>query len=312
MLRLKPLLTRTAALLVASCLAPIALAAHGAPTREANVASYQELLNGYLSTISKPGEPLETRFDYEELFILSGRDARLMRIHNDLLQVPPSEMSPKARIAWAINTYNYLVLETVTQNLYESTVTRGKLAGRRAYVRHGRSSVRQIPDFFVSPVVSVEGRDYSLNSFEQHFLFADFPRGGNGKAPKGLDPRIHFALVCGAQGCPPLQPRAYTADSLELQLEAATRTALASPNHLRYVPELQRLELSQIFTWYPSDFGGPEDVWEFVLRYAPPDMKKLMSQRKSKVADGRIEWEWKLNQTPMTGREPTIIRGGSP
>jgi hypothetical protein len=292
---------------VASLL-PIA-PAHGATTREADVASYQQLLNDYLTTTSKPGDPLETRFDYEELFISSGRDARLMRIRTDLLQVPPSEMTPKARMAWAIDTYNYLVLESVTQNLYEKRIVRGKLDGRRSYVRRGRSTVRQIPDFFTSNVVSIEGRDYSLNAFEQHFLFGDFTRGGSGKAPKDLDPRIHFALVCGAVGCPPLQPRAYRADSLELQLEAATRNALASPNHLRYVAELQRLEMSQIFTWYAADFGGPEDVWEFVLRYAPPEMKKLMSQRKTKTADGAIPWEWNMNQTSMTGRVPTIIRG---
>jgi len=34
-----------------------------------------------------------------------------------------------------------------------------------------------------------------------------------------LDPRIHFALVCGAKSCPPI--RVYTADALEEGLAAA-------------------------------------------------------------------------------------------
>lgn len=34
-----------------------------------------------------------------------------------------------------------------------------------------------------------------------------------------LDPRIHFALVCGAKSCPPI--KVYTADALEEGLEAA-------------------------------------------------------------------------------------------
>jgi len=36
-----------------------------------------------------------------------------------------------------------------------------------------------------------------------------------------LDPRIHFALVCGAKSCPPI--RVYTPASLEPGLEAAAQ-----------------------------------------------------------------------------------------
>jgi len=36
-----------------------------------------------------------------------------------------------------------------------------------------------------------------------------------------LDPRIHFALVCGAKSCPPI--RVYTPASLEAGLEAAAQ-----------------------------------------------------------------------------------------
>lgn len=36
--------------------------------------------------------------------------------------------------------------------------------------------------------------------------------------PKCAEPRIHFALVCAAVGCPPLRNEAYTAARLEEQL----------------------------------------------------------------------------------------------
>lgn len=306
-----------ARLLRAALFTSLTLLAGIVPARAAepvvpSTAEYQRLLNDFLSVTSSPGAPLETAFDYEELYISRGRDERLQRVRTDLLQTPPSTMSPKALKAWAINTYNFLVLESATENLYERRIVRGKLEGRRAYVRKGRSSVRQMPDYFTSTAVTIEGRSYSLNAFEQHFLFADFPRGATGTPPKGLDPRIHFALVCGAQGCPPLQPRAYTAESLEVQLDNATRVALSSPRHLRYVPELQRLEWSQIFAWYTGDFGGPEGAWAFAMRYAPPELKKRMSDRASKQPDGAIVWEWKMNQTPMRGREQPVIPGSSP
>ena len=37
---------------------------------------------------------------------------------------------------------------------------------------------------------------------------------------KPTDPRIHFALVCGAKSCPPI--KVYTPDSLEDGLDSAT------------------------------------------------------------------------------------------
>jgi uncharacterized membrane protein YdjX (TVP38/TMEM64 family) len=41
--------------------------------------------------------------------------------------------------------------------------------------------------------------------------------------PKFREPRVHFALVCAAIGCPPLRSEAYTADRLEEQLEDQAR-----------------------------------------------------------------------------------------
>ena len=41
-----------------------------------------------------------------------------------------------------------------------------------------------------------------------------------------LDPRIHFALVCGAKSCPPI--RVYTPASLEAGLEAAAQAFCSS------------------------------------------------------------------------------------
>lgn len=40
------------------------------------------------------------------------------------------------------------------------------------------------------------------------------------QAVQPMDPRIHFALVCGAKSCPPI--KVYTADSLHEGLESAT------------------------------------------------------------------------------------------
>ena len=44
------------------------------------------------------------------------------------------------------------------------------------------------------------------------------------------DPRIHFALVCAAKGCPRLRNRAYTADQLHFQLEDNAREFFSDRN----------------------------------------------------------------------------------
>jgi Protein of unknown function, DUF547 len=74
-----------------------------------------------------------------------------------------------------------------------------------------------------------------------------------------LEPRIHFALNCGAISCPPI--RAYQAENLESQLELATRSYLQSVRLENGVAILPKL-----LEWYAKDFGNP---LEFVRKYHP-------------------------------------------
>jgi Protein of unknown function, DUF547 len=74
-----------------------------------------------------------------------------------------------------------------------------------------------------------------------------------------LEPRIHFALNCGAISCPPI--RAYRAEQLESQLELATRSYLQSVRLENGVVVLPRL-----LQWYAKDVGNP---LEFARTYRP-------------------------------------------
>jgi hypothetical protein len=151
--------------------------------------------------------------------------------------------------------------------------------------------------FFQAPLVEIEGQKYSLDQFELHFLFADFERAKGGPPPASLDPRVHFALVCGAIGCPPLQPRAYRGDSLKIQLENATRNALALPRHLTFMEASGRVQASAIFQWYPEDFGGLEKAFDFVMKHAPAKTRAAIEKRKITAISGMTAWDWNLNQT---------------
>lgn len=73
-----------------------------------------------------------------------------------------------------------------------------------------------------------------------------------------LDPRIHFALNCGASSCPPIA--AYHRERLDEELELATRSYLQDA--VRRDGEVVRV--SPLFLWYIADFGGPRGLRAFL------------------------------------------------
>lgn len=249
---------------------------------------WQALLQRYVVVVSAARAPLATRVDYERLAAAPDRDAQLGRVRSALLGVDPATMDDKARLAWAIDTYNFVVIERVVQHLHDGQ------GGARI------GSVRDVAGFFDHNAVTVGGKPYSLDAFESAFVFPDRGLSPPARNHWRLEPRAHFALVCGAVGCPALRREAYIPDDLEDQLERATKEALASPAHLRFDPATGAVEQSQIFAWYPKDFGMRG--WEFLVRYVPPAVKAGIARHAITHATGVISWDWSLNQAPSGTR----------
>jgi uncharacterized protein DUF547 len=243
----------------------------------------QAFLQRWVTVVSSSGTPLATRVDYEGIAARRDRDRMLAEVRTALLSVDPATLDDRARLAWAIDTYNFLVIERIVQHLHRGP-------GGRV------GSVHDIPGFFDEPAVTVRGRTLALDQFEGVFVFPD----RNLSAPLNnhwrLDPRAHFALVCGAVGCPPLRREVYVPEALDAQLDQATNEALASPAHLRFNPATGGLEQSQIFAWYPWDFDMRG--WDFLVQHAPEPMRAEIARRKFTQASGVIPWDWNLNQAP--------------
>jgi hypothetical protein len=287
---------------VAACLLGLAVAvgrsAEASAARASNDLTYQVLLDRYVKVASSPGAPVETRvdymplvgfggFNYDSLDSASSFAERLKQsVHEQLLAAVPSRLNEGARLAWAINAYNFLVIEQVANSAVHSDITSVGLP----------ASVRDIKGFFETPVAKVEGANYSLDQFERRFVFGN-GLGRPGARPVGPDPRAHFALVCAAKGCPPLLPRAYTADSLDLQLDYAVRNALRSPAHLRWNARDGTVEASAIFEWYARDFGGTRQAFAFLKRYAPERVRRVIEERHVKAISRTIPWDWRLNHS---------------
>lgn len=66
------------------------------------------------------------------------------------------------------------------------------------------------------------------------------------------EPRIHFALNCGAQSCPAVY--FYRPEKIDAQLESATKSFLQQD--AKFTSATNEVTVSRIFLWFHGDFGG--------------------------------------------------------
>lgn len=153
---------------------------------------------------------------------------------------PGGQAGRERRVAFWINAYNELVAE-----------------GLR--VLGIRETVWEVPDFFDRIEGRAGAQAFSANDIEHGVLRGNRANPLTGSAPFGpgdprlvhvapLDPRIHFAIHCGARSCP--AARRYDGERLEDQLDAATRAFLREAVTLEGV----RLAATPILRWFADDF----------------------------------------------------------
>lgn len=183
------------------------------------------------------------------------------------------------QIAFWINLYNALILHGVLHY---------KVSG---------SMLRDI-GFFRRVAYNVDGMRFSADDIEHGVLrgnrrhpylpFTQFAKDD----PRELmsiedpDPRVHFALVCGARSCPPIS--AYDGEQLDPQLDLAA-AAFINGIGAQFDPEAKILSLSRIFKWYAGDFGGTEGALRMVDRYLDSSVD---------IAGARIRYlpyDWSVN-----------------
>ncbi|XP_078331129.1 uncharacterized protein LOC144624956 [Crassostrea virginica] len=159
------------------------------------------------------------------------------------------------------------------------------------------SSVLDIQQFWKTTGYNVGGKVYSLDDVEHgggvsgelfvycltiSLLFGNKSHPASTKpqfsegdprlkyAVKKLDPRIHFALVCGAVSCPAIN--VYTADNLDKALDSVTQNFCKQ--EVSMFTEVDEVWMSKIILWYRDDFGGNAvDVIEWVMSYLEKDIQ---------------------------------------
>jgi hypothetical protein len=100
---------------------------------------------------------------------------------------------------------------------------------------------------------------------------------------ENIDPRIHFALNCGAKSCPAVA--IYDPEKIDQQLEMTAREYLTKTT--KYFPEENRVMVSRLISWFRGDFGGLDGAMEMLKSY------QIIPQNAHPEMDF-LEYDWTL------------------
>lgn len=207
-------------------------------------------------------------------------EARLERYLAAVAAAPLDEMGRSERLALLINAYNAFTVRLILDH-------------------RPLRSIKDIPgdQRWTGRRWPIGGHAWTLDEIEHTQV-----------RPHFREPRIHFALVCAAVGCPPLRDEAYVAARLEAQLEAQTEYVHGNPRWVRYDAAAGALALSPLYQWYGDDFRQVAgSVPAYVARYVPALRAALDAGRTPEVRF--LDYDWSLNS--VENAPPGPVGGGA-
>jgi hypothetical protein len=164
--------------------------------------------------------------------------------------------------------------------------------------------------------VVVAGRRLSLNAIEHGllrrsafligfgYLHNPFPSAFERRVRVSrVDPRIHFALNCGARSCPPLA--AWDRATLDEDLERATSAYLTSESHR--AEDGREVCVPRLLLWYRGDFGGLAGIRSLLRRHGV-----LGLDERQRLRFGPYDWSLDVPSTAEAGPTGTTAADPSP
>jgi hypothetical protein len=206
---------------------------------------------------------------------LKSDKATLDKLRQQMAAVDVGSLSRPEQLAYWINLYNISVANVVVEH-------------------YPVESIRDIStdpiirlNVFKKPSVKVKGGEMALDDVE------------NGKIREGFkDPRIHFAINCAAESCPPIRTEPYVGARIDQQLDDQARRFLNGPHGIRIENDGSDLVLhgTKILDWFAKDFeswGGGQV--KFVRKFLTPDKQKRLDANRGDVDLKFDDYSWKLN-----------------
>lgn len=201
------------------------------------------------------------RVDYAKLITNSvGLDLVLVEfagVSNDEF----NSWDKKKQLAYLINLYNAATLDLIVNN-------------------YPLGSIKDIGKPWDKKIVNLHDDTISLNHLEHEVIRKNYK-----------EPRIHFALVCAAKGCPVLISDPYAGEKLESQLEGSTKVFLSESDKNKIDDATQVMVVSPIFDWFADDFSAkPGSVVAFIAPYYSKNPEDLKSYQIKYT-----NYDWSLN-----------------
>ncbi len=185
-------------------------------------------------------------------------------------------LEPEERLAFWINAYNAYTIQLINRHGERESIRK---INRTAGLFAGHGPWRE-------KLVKVGGQTYHLDNVEHDIIRKQFK-----------EPRIHFALVCAAMGCPPLRSEAYTGARVFEQLDDQARTFLLhSPGKNRLDAARRTLYASPIIaTYYREDFGANDAaIARYLSRFWPAGPERALLESGA-VRLVPTDYDWTLN-----------------
>jgi hypothetical protein len=244
---------------------PAGLSAAGHTTAAAGFDQTHALYAGVLRNFVTNG-----LVDYARLKAAPGElDAYL----NEVAAVTPEDFvawSRDNRLALLLNLYNARTLRLIIDHYPLKSIRDIGVLGGAAW--------REL-------VVRFGGQIMSLDHLENNVI-----------RPEYREPRVHFALVCAARGCPPLRAEPYLGGRLSEQLDDQARRFLAEAEKNRFDAATDTLWLSPIFKWYKDDFtGGGGSLADYVKPFLSGEPAQTLSNS-ARVKVRYTKYDWELNE----------------
>lgn len=251
----------------------------------------KEMLDKVIQAASKDNE--QGKIDY----LLANKNQLFHTFQEatcELQKIDMKKMDQKTRLAFGINLYNLMILH--------------------AFIQLGiPTSNYQRSSFFSNVGYNVGGHIFSFNELEHGVLR------GNRKVPYALshsfsstddrlaisldkvDPRIHFALNCGANSCPPINK--FKPESIDEELRIVSESFQESDENVLVDDINHVLTLSMIYKWYMDDFSSSKSqLAQFIIRFLRGKKKQIlqtMIDSKIPIKVKFFNYDWNTNALNM-------------
>jgi len=192
---------------------------------------------------------------------------------------PESLPTREKKLAFWLNAYNACTLKIICDNYPLKSInelhTGGLIFG---------SVIRQT--VWHKKLVTINNELISLDHIEHKII-----------RPVFKEPRIHFAIVCAAKGCPPLRSEAYEADRLDEQLTDQAEMFLSQKDKNDFDLKTRTARISPIFSWFKKDFiEDSGSVLEYLTLFINEEIGASIKNDPKSWKIKYTEYDWSLNE----------------